>query len=164
MNILEDDFNYLMTDCHNYHLKSKQQSKKVSSHQQTVISQDTDSIEKYKDTIDNHFITVKSVGKIELIDCSQVIWLHASSNYIEIYLNERTILHRESLTKLEKKFTNNQFIRVHRSSIINLNKVKSIESERGRYDSITLVNGHNVKLSNAYRAHLFSQLGIENSK
>ena len=92
-----------------------------------------------------------------------VIWLYASANYIEIFLDGRSILHRESLTKLENKFKNAHFARVHRSSIINLNKIKSIESDKGRYNSITLTNGHNVKLSSTYRADLFEHLGVANS-
>jgi len=161
---MEDPFEYLMSDSHLYHLNKEFQSNIESAGYNDEIVDDKiklmPSMEVTK-PVGCNFITVKSVGKIEFIDYNDIIWLYASANYIEIFLDGRSILHRESLTNLEKKFKNTQFARVHRSSIINLNKIKSIESENGKYNSITLTNGHNVKLSKTYRTDLFKHLGVE---
>ncbi|NQY64499.1 MAG: LytTR family transcriptional regulator DNA-binding domain-containing protein [Alteromonadaceae bacterium] len=87
--------------------------------------------------------------------------MHASSNYIEVHLQDRIVLHREYLSKLEDILPENQFLRVHRSSIVNICVIKNIHSDLGRYNLISLANGDEVKLSQAYRQPLFQQLGID---
>jgi len=163
---MDDPFEYLMSDSHLYHLNKEFQSTIENTGNNDEIVDDkiklVPSMQATK-PVGCNFITVKSVGKIEFIDYNEIIWLYASANYIEIFLDGRSILHRESLTSLENKFKNTQFARVHRSSIINLNKIKSIESENGKYNSITLTNGHNVKLSKTYRTDLFKHLGVDNA-
>jgi len=155
------DFEYLSKECHNYneinqldHLDKIYDKSKLNFSQQTAFTE-------HDNESKNSFIAVKSVGKIELIAYKDIYLLHASSNYIEIHLEDRSILHRESLSSLESKLANKQFLRVHRSYVVNLNKIKHINSELGRYNLIYLTNGKEVKLSKAYRNTLFNALGID---
>ena len=158
---MSKDFNYLMTECHNINKENTleyfdcfpKRSKKDFSKESNLTMTENGII--------NNFIAAKSVGKIELIPYKNIFWLHASLNYIEIHLEDRSILHRKSLSRLEKKLSQNHFLRVNRSSVVNLSKIKHINSELGCYNQITLTNGDEVKLSNAYRTALFQHLGID---
>jgi two-component system LytT family response regulator len=163
---MEGTFDYLMNDCHNFHQKTEFQPEYIVAETSNELPESKASVMPKKELINpisHDYIIVKSVGKIEFIDHNDVIWLYASANYIEIFLEGRSILHRDSLINLENKFKKTHFVRVHRSSIVNLNKIKSIESDKGRYNSITLTSGHNVKLSSTYRADLFEHLGVEHA-
>lgn len=155
------DFNYLMTECHNFN-EINHEDHLNDLHQQIKYDFSKDSnLQMTENSNMNNFIAVKSIGKIELIPYAEIYWLQASSNYIEIHLECRTILHRDSLGRLENKLSFNHFLRVHRSSVINLNKIKHINSELGRYNLISLTNGDEVKLSKSYRSALFHHLGID---
>ena len=151
-----NDFNYLMEDCHNFnddnHLEHLEKNFDESKNNHIVTAQHE---------VRNNFLAAKSIGRIEIIHFEDILWLHASSNYIEVHLKDRVVLHRESLSNMESKLPKNQFLRVHRSSIVNICMIKNIHSDLGRYNSISLTNGDDVKLSKAYRVPLFQQLGIE---
>lgn len=105
-------------------------------------------------------IAVKSLGKIELVNVDDIFWIHGASNYVELHMEKRVLLHRESLSKLQAEIDSEQFIRVHRSSIVNLDKVKVINSEEGRFSLINMNNGDEVRISNAYRKTLLDRLGV----
>ena len=158
---MQNCYSYLMEECHHYNDESaghniKSIEKYYEEAPLTAVVEST-----IKQSNKHHFIAVKSVGKIELIAYEDIYWLNSSSNYIEIHLKERTLLHREPLVSLEKKLKGNGFLRVHRSSIINLKKISKIESEQDRYNLISLCNGATVKLSNAYKGSLFNYLCID---
>ena len=110
---------------------------------------------------DSDHIAVKSLGKIELIAIDDILWIHGASNYIELHLEDRMVLHRESLNRLEGRLPGSSFLRVHRSSIVNLKKIQYINSEVGRYNLLSMCNGDEVKISHAYRKALFKRLGME---
>jgi len=157
-NMLQN-FNYLSEECHQFN-ESNSLEYLDKNYEDSKISH----LKKPENTsskISANFIAAKSVGKIEIIHFEDILWLHASSNYIEVHLEDRVVLHRESLMSLEEKLPKDQFIRVHRSSIVNMNKIKLINSELGRYNLIALINDDEVKLSKAYRNELFHNLGIE---
>lgn len=164
-----------MTECHNYKMledSRKLDNPAVNKMVDNIINSTTfreksdNSIEEMDAsqadiTICKDFITVKSVGKIELIPYAEIYCLKASSNYIEIHLQDRSVLHRDSLINLEAQLASFNFLRVHRSSIINLKRIKQIKSSQGRYNSIVLANDLSVKLSGAYRHQLFKYLGVD---
>lgn len=165
---MQSCYDYLKNNCHTY--PNKKQNTMDSLMQYYGLSSKNSPVNNPVNKVpasvkplsnNNDLIVVKSVGKIELVPHDEIYCLHTSSNYIEIHLENRKILHRESLSKLETKLDENTFIRVHRSSIVNLKRIKHIESEQNRYNMITLLNGLSIKLSNAYRMTLFNQLGIE---
>ena len=151
-----NDMNYLTNGCQNFN-----ENNNLTSLEKDYESSKNNILLTSKPTIRKKYLAAKSIGKIEIIHFEDILWLHASSNYIEVHLKDKVVLHRESLTKLEEILPKNQFLRVHRSSIVNICVIKNIHSDLGRYNLISLTNGDKVKLSNAYRQPLFQQLGID---
>lgn len=92
---------------------------------------------------DNH--NVKSV-----LEVNDISYISANSPYVDIHHLSKKYLHNETLKSLENQLNENQFIRIHKSYIINLQKVISYQSrQNGDYD-VTLSDGTILRLSRNY--------------
>ncbi|MDO3387650.1 LytTR family DNA-binding domain-containing protein [Gilvimarinus sp. SDUM040013] len=96
-------------------------------------------------------LLVKKLGKEFLITTADVEWVEASGNYVNLHVGGRVYPMRSTMAKLAKQLPAQNFRRVHRSAIVNLNQVKHIEpTEFGDY-VIALTNDQQVPLSRRYR-------------
>ena len=103
---------------------------------------------------------VRSVGKIELIPLEEIRWIKGAANYVEIHAQNGKYMHRETLHNLTQQLDPSIFLRIHRSAIVNLNHIKEISSELGRFSLVTLRDGTELKIGNGYRDTLFSALNL----
>ena len=91
-----------------------------------------------------------------VIDVKDIYQITAETPYISIQLEEKKYLHTETLKSIAKQLDNKAFIRVHKSTIVNFNKVASFKSRlNGDYD-IFLKNGVKLRLSRTYVANFKS--------
>lgn len=91
---------------------------------------------------------------------NDIYQITAETPYISIQLNDKKYLHTETLKSMSTQLDNKVFVRVHKSSIINLDKVVSLKSRlNGDYD-ITLKNGAEIRLSRNYVADFKSKLKL----
>ncbi|WP_158682646.1 LytR/AlgR family response regulator transcription factor [Idiomarina sp. OT37-5b] len=103
---------------------------------------------------------VRSVGKIELVPLEEIRWIKGAANYAEIHAQNGKYMHRETLHNLTQQLDPSMFLRIHRSAIVNLNHIKEISSELGRFSLVTLRDGTELKIGNGYRDTLFSALNL----
>lgn len=89
--------------------------------------------------------------KLITIKCDEIIWIEAYGDYSKIHTQDQTYLSNFGISDLEQKLNPNMFLRVHRSSIINLDKVKELSKYGKSYD-VTMVNGNVVRVSRGYMA------------
>jgi hypothetical protein len=81
----------------------------------------------------------------------QIDWIRAGGNYLEINAGQRLILHRMTMASAERLLRQHNFVRVHRSALVNAERVKKLE--RGKIaDEILLKDGTRLKVGTAYRA------------
>jgi DNA-binding LytR/AlgR family response regulator len=106
-------------------------------------------------------LAVKSVGAVEFVNVADIIWIKGSANYVELHCSNRMLLHRETLSKLEMQLNPEKFIRVHRSAMVNVDKINSLSSELGRFSLLHLNNGAEVKIGQGHKASLFEFLGLD---
>lgn len=137
---------------------------KVSSY---ALSQRSENIEELKGLLDllantqernkDDIIAVKEVGKIRIIEVDDIVYLTGSGNYVEIYLNNGTmVLHRESMSSMERRLSKHHFLRIHRSSLVRLSFIKELlPNERGDY-VVKLKNDHELPVSRANKATVLS--------
>ena len=80
-------------------------------------------------------IPVKEVGKIRIIEIRDIDYLLGSGNYVEIYLKSgQMVLHRETMLNMENRLSRQDFIRIHRSSIVRISAISELlASTRGDY-------------------------------
>lgn len=95
--------------------------------------------------------TVREGTQFLVIRATDVDWFEAASNYVELHVNGREHLLRVTLSDLEKKLDPMQFVRIHRSTIVNLARVTAIRpTPHG--DFIVVLSGKTgLRLSRAYR-------------
>ena len=72
-------------------------------------------------------LIVRESGRVHFIELSKIIWIEAFDYYVKIHVEGRFYLLRESMKKLLESLPPETFIRIHKSSIININYLKSVE-------------------------------------
>lgn len=96
-------------------------------------------------------LVIKSAGKISFVEVEDVDWIGAEGSYVSVNLKDKTHLMRETLKNLEKTLDPQKFLRIHRSTIVNIDRIKEVYSHfRGEF-IIILKNGKQLKLSRKYR-------------
>jgi two-component system LytT family response regulator len=99
-------------------------------------------------------IVFKSKGRILFLPVSEICWIGAEENYVRICTQSETHLLRETMTHLEEKLDPNTFLRVHRSSIVNLQYVKEVRPEIDGEYGVHLLNGQKIPMSRGYRSRI----------
>jgi len=101
-------------------------------------------------------IVVKRRGEYTLVPFDDIDWLEAAGNYVRIHAEggSGSFLHRTSLAELEQRLPASRFRRVHRSAIVNLDRIdRVVPNDSGDFE-IHLDTGDRVKLSRSYRDRL----------
>jgi two-component system LytT family response regulator len=104
-------------------------------------------------------LVVKTGGRVFFLNTDEVDWVEAEGNYVSIHTGKKTYLLRETISSLESQLDPKKFIRIHRSSIVNINRIKELQPwSHGEYHVI-LLDGTQLTLSRSYREKLQSALG-----
>ncbi|MCX6881718.1 MAG: LytTR family DNA-binding domain-containing protein [Verrucomicrobia bacterium] len=104
-------------------------------------------------------LVIKTDGKVRFIRFEDIDWAEADDNYVAIHTGNESHLIRETMLALEKKLPAAQFLRVSRSSLINVGRIREMQPLfHGEY-VIILKSGAKVTLSRSYRDRLQRLLG-----
>jgi two-component system LytT family response regulator len=99
-------------------------------------------------------IVFKSRGRILFLPVSEIRWIGAEENYVRICTASESHLLRETMASTEKRLDPKQFLRVHRSAIVNLRFIKEVRTE-GKGDFVVhLLNGQKVTMSRSYHSRI----------
>lgn len=105
-------------------------------------------------------LAIKSVGGVTFLKVAQIDWIEASDYYSRLHVGGKTHLLRRSMTELENDLRPFSFCRIHRSAIVNLDRVVGIAlNENGEHD-VLLGDGTRLRLSRAHRRKLRQVLNI----
>ena len=88
------------------------------------------------------------------VQVDQVDWIAAESNYARLHVGESSHLTRTSLAALESKLDPRRFVRIHRSTIVNVERIERIEAIGHGDLTIELTGGHRLQVSRRYRQKL----------
>ena len=103
-------------------------------------------------------LLLKQDGTVVVVLADDVDWVEAADNYVKIHARTGRYLAREALKQIETKLDPARFARVHRSAIVNLSRVKSLDPVTSGEAIITLTTGTRLTLSRGYRDHFKSRL------
>jgi two-component system LytT family response regulator len=103
-------------------------------------------------------IVLKSRGRTLLLPVSHVCWIGAEENYVRICTGNESHLLRETMISIERRLDPNQFLRVHRSAIVNLRYVKELRGKTRGECMLHLLNGQQLPISRSYRARIGEML------
>lgn len=105
-------------------------------------------------------LLVKSGGKTILLKVEDIDWIEASDYYSSLHVGPRTHLLRETMASLEKRLDPRQFLRIHRSAIVNLDRVARLQPlDHGEYQ-VVLQDGTELKLSRGQKEKLNTLLMV----
>ena len=99
-------------------------------------------------------LLIKKKGREYIVDLIDVSTIEAGGNYVYIHANKQVYPMRETMLNILKKLDSKQFIRVHRSFIVNLEFIKEITLSESTDYRIILTNKQSIPLSRKYRADL----------
>jgi len=95
-------------------------------------------------------LSVRSVGKIESVLVSDVLWMRAAGNYVELHTRHKMILHRTPISQLAERLDPTRFIRVHRSILIDIGQAAVLTAQSDDSHQLTLRCGAVVPVSERY--------------
>ncbi|HET7537686.1 MAG TPA: LytTR family DNA-binding domain-containing protein [Candidatus Didemnitutus sp.] len=99
-------------------------------------------------------ILLKSGGEIYFLKADEIDWIEAEGDYMKFHAGGRAHLLRETMGRLEDKLDARRFIRIHRSTIVNIDRVKKLSpSFAGEY-AVILADGTKLRLSRGYHERL----------
>ena len=105
-------------------------------------------------------LVIKNAGGISFVKISEIDWIEAADYYACLHVGNKSHLLRRSMAELEQELDQNMFCRTHRSSIVNLDRVKSLKLGEDGEHEVLLENGTNLRLSRRYRKELQARLGV----
>ncbi len=109
--------------------------------------------ERSKDPYTSRFV-FRSRGRILFLPTDEIRWIQAEENYVRICTGTESHLLRETMGRLEERLDPETFLRVHRSSIVNLRYVKEVATEPDGETTVVLVNGERIPMSRGYRSRI----------
>jgi two-component system LytT family response regulator len=103
-------------------------------------------------------LMVKSGGRVLFLDVREIDWVEAADYYVQLHTGTKTVLLRETLGNLESQLDPALFLRIHRSTLVNLERVREVKPHRhGNYQMI-LRDGTVLELSRRRRDRFHSVL------
>ncbi len=96
-------------------------------------------------------MAIKSGGRLEIVLVEDIDWVNADGNYVTVHVGSQDLLTRDTLQNFLKRLDPRRFLRIHRSWVVNITKVKRLNPDgHGEY-AIEMNDGPSVTLSRTYR-------------
>jgi len=104
-------------------------------------------------------VVIKSAGRIMFLRTDEIDWVEAADNYVRLHVGPESHLLRETMGSLETRLDPTKFMRIHRSTVVNIDRLKELQPWfHGDY-IVTLQDGTRLNLSRTYRDRVIDLLG-----
>lgn len=104
-------------------------------------------------------LVVKSGGTTRFIRVADIEWIEGAGVYVNLHVAGKELLYRSALNELAGRLDPMRFVRVHRSTIVNIDSVLELQPiSHGEFE-IILKDGHRSRVSRTYRVQLEKRLG-----
>ncbi len=99
-------------------------------------------------------LVIRANGRVVFLDLDSIEWVEAAANYVRLNVGKESYLFRETISRISERLDTNHFVRIHRSTIVNIRKIKElIPVNSGEY-VVVLKSGRELSCSRGYRAAL----------
>jgi two-component system, LytTR family, response regulator len=102
---------------------------------------------------------VRTNGRVLFLRSEEIDWIEAADYYVKLHVGGKVHMLRESLGALEARLDSSMFFRVHRSAIVNLDRVREVQPYSKREQVIVLRDGTRLRLTRSRRDRLSALLG-----
>ena len=103
-------------------------------------------------------LMVKHDGRVYFVKVSDVDWFEAAGNYVRVHVGRVSHLIRETMHGIESQLDPNQFARIHRAVIVNLDRIRELQPWFAGDYIVILRDGRQLKLSRTYREALQARM------
>lgn len=103
-------------------------------------------------------LMIKLANRVVLLKVSEIDWIEADGNYAKLHVGSKAHLLREKMNDLEAQLDPERFVRIHRSIIVNLDRVQELHPHFNGDYIVVLNDGTRLKLSRSRREHLQERL------
>lgn len=110
--------------------------------------------------MDNNILIVKNSGRFLFLDWNRIDFIQAEGNYVRIHCADHTThLIRETLGDISNRLGNPPFVRISRSTIINIHCIRELRNRRSQSIEVLLTNNKTCYWSRSYKPSLNALLG-----
>jgi len=102
---------------------------------------------------------IKAGGRVFFVRSDEIDWIEAAGNYVKLHVASDAHLFRETMNALEAQLNPDIFYRIHRSHIVNIERVKELQPWFNGEYVVFLKNGTRLTLSRGYREKLQERIG-----
>jgi len=99
-------------------------------------------------------LVIKTGGRVLFLDTNEIDWIEAAANYVRVHAGKESLLVRESISALCQRLDSCSFVRVHRSIITNVSKIKELQPCNSGEYIVILKDGKQLPCSRSYRGEL----------
>ena len=104
-------------------------------------------------------LAVKSREKVYVIKLDEIDWIEAAGNYVRLHVHGAAHLYRDTLANFAARLDPQRFVKIHRSTIVNIDRIAQLEPSFRREHIVTLRDGTRLTLSAPYRRELQALVG-----
>jgi len=104
-------------------------------------------------------LAIPQNGRVHFVATKDIDWIEAEGNYVRLHVGKREHEFRETLTSLEEKLNPAEFLRIHRSTIVNIHRIKEIQAWFHGHHRVLLENGTELRMSR-YQREIARKLGL----
>ncbi|MGH7595280.1 MAG: LytR/AlgR family response regulator transcription factor [bacterium] len=106
-------------------------------------------------------LVIKSGGRVFFLKVEEIDWIEAAGNYVRLHAGRESHLLRETIKNLETQLDPKKFLRINRSTIVRIDRIKELQSWFNGEYAITLQDGARLTSSRGYREKLDALLQMK---
>jgi two-component system LytT family response regulator len=106
----------------------------------------------YNETVNDKFFFVRSERKMIKVSLDEILFVESLSDYVKIFMTDKTIITRETISHFEENLPTHDFIRTHRSYIVSISKIEAFT-----YEDLQVAK-HEIPISRTYKKEVLEQL------
>lgn len=122
--------------------------------QMTTLLEDVNQRPRYLDRL-----IIRSGGRIKFLRTQQIVWIEADDKYVHLHAGNPALMVRQTLNAMEGQLDPKKFLRIHRSTIVNVDRIKELHPLFGGEHAVIMEDGTKLTLSRKYKDRLFELLG-----
>ncbi len=107
-----------------------------------------------QERVERDRFVIKTEGRLLFLKLAEIDWLEAASNYVRLHVGQASYLTRSTMSEVEQKLAGSRFIRIHRSIIVNTDRIKEVRPCNSGEFIVTLSDKKDLPASRGYRENL----------
>lgn len=104
-------------------------------------------------------LVIKSAGRLQFVRAADIDWCEAAGNYVRLHVGAQIHLIRETMGHLESQLDPQRFLRIHRSTIVNIERIQEMQPAFNGDYVVLLRTGTRLTLTRGYRESVRERLG-----